>query len=242
MKHLTADSHEVLATLLSEAGLEVEITKRERILVYLDELLSANEAINLTRVVESAAAVRLHIVDSLMALPEIHDAPSGVMLDLGSGGGFPGVPLAVASGRETVLLDSVAKKGSAVSAILEREAINQVVRVVSERAEEHAAVACEYYAVVVARAVAPLPALLELASPLLQDGGVLVALKGVPDERELNGARAVAAITGFGQPVIRRFALPGGDERRMIVSARKCGKARLTLPRRVGLAQKSPLG
>ena len=88
MKHLTADSHEVLATLLSEAGLEVEITKRERILVYLDELLSANEAINLTRVVESAAAGRLHIVDSLMALPEIHDAPSGVMLDLGSGGGI----------------------------------------------------------------------------------------------------------------------------------------------------------
>jgi 16S rRNA (guanine527-N7)-methyltransferase len=208
---------------------------------YLESLLDANERLNLTRVTDPRAAVRLHLVDSLIALPELHEAPTGVMLDLGSGGGFPGVPLALAAGRPAVLMDSVKKKTSAVTEVLLRTLPASQIVVVSERAEDHARLHAGEYSAVLARAVAPLAALLELASPLLRMGGVFVALKGVPQPEEMIAGEKVATMTGFGSLRVRRLVLPGGEERRTVVSAEKIGGATIRLPRRNGLAQRSPL-
>ena len=123
-------------------------------------------------------AVRLHIVDSLMVLPEIGDAPDGMMIDLGSGAGFPGVPLALACGRSTLLLDSVGKKARAVRSFLVELGLDGKVDVYPRRAEEMELDPSNRAAVVVARAVSSLPSLVELASPLLRQGGWLVAMKG----------------------------------------------------------------
>lgn len=77
---------------------------------YLEEVLVANETTNLTRIVSRESAEILHIEDSLSGLNYINEAPGGPYVDLGTGGGFPGVPLAVKTGRDTLLVDSVKKK------------------------------------------------------------------------------------------------------------------------------------
>ena len=77
---------------------------------YLDSILEANKVTNLTRITDGEQARLLHIEDSLVGLPEVNEAPTGLYGDLGSGGGFPGVPLALATGRKTLLVDSVKKK------------------------------------------------------------------------------------------------------------------------------------
>jgi 16S rRNA (guanine527-N7)-methyltransferase len=240
VKHC-GDESSSLEAWLAAVGVALPTRQLNTMLMFLDGLISVNQDVNLTRITDPEVAVRLHILDSLVALPEVHDAPSGVMIDLGSGGGFPGVPLAIASGRETVLLDSVRKKGAAVRAVLGRIHPDVGITVISERAEEHAQSHAGGYAVVVARAVAPLPVLLELASPLLAAGGRLVALKGNPTEAELNSGRVAAELVGFGSVVLRKLDLPGGGERRTIVSATKVGESSVRLPRRNGMAQKTPL-
>ena len=241
MKHPAESAEARLASLLAQAGISVAEAAQAEMLAYLRAVLIANAAVNLTAIDEFDSALRLHIVDSLVALPELLESPSGVMLDLGSGGGFPGVPLMLATGRRVVLLDSVKKKGAAVSALLQETLRGRPIEVMSERAEDHSKRHGARYAVVVARAVAPLASILELASPLLCSGGMLVALKGSPEDSEVTSGARVASIVGFGRLSMRQVTLPGGSERRTIVSANKIRESKIPLPRRNGLAQKSPL-
>ena len=77
---------------------------------HLELVLKANETTNLTRISSAEQGTLLHIEDSLCGLPEIEDAPEGLYGDLGTGAGFPGIPIAVATGRKTVLVDSRKKK------------------------------------------------------------------------------------------------------------------------------------
>ena len=86
----------------------------ELIDLYLEKILEANEKTDLTRISSLDEARKLHIEDSLAGLEELNKAPEGLYGDLGSGGGFPGVPLALESGRKTVLVDSVQKKKAIV--------------------------------------------------------------------------------------------------------------------------------
>ena len=79
---------------------------------HLDLVVKANETTNITRIVSWESAQVLHIEDSLSALPEFETAPEGLYGDLGSGAGFPGIPIAIETGRETVLVESVKKKAA----------------------------------------------------------------------------------------------------------------------------------
>ncbi len=93
---------------------------------YLDRLIQENEKTNVTRITDKESAQVLHLEDSLVALPEMGAAPEGPYADLGSGGGFPGVPLAIATGRPTLLVDSVAKKMQLAHGIVQELGIGNV--------------------------------------------------------------------------------------------------------------------
>ena len=93
---------------------------------YLEEVLVANETTNLTRIVSRESAEILHIEDSLSGLNYINEAPGGPYVDLGTGGGFPGVPLAVKTGRDTLLVDSVKKKTAIIQGIVDKLGISNV--------------------------------------------------------------------------------------------------------------------
>jgi 16S rRNA (guanine527-N7)-methyltransferase len=252
-RETSEDSHESkeeyearvqLAEGLAELGLLLQERDRRQLLAFLRAVLETNKVVNLTRIDDLRSGVRLHLIDSLVPLPEVNALPQGPVLDLGSGGGFPGVPLAITTKRQFVLLDSVKKKGTAIAEILRQEAFSGIpAEVVSERAEDYAREHAGGFAGVVARAVAGLPSLVELAAPLLQIGGALVALKGCPESTELESGTAVAAMTGMEFTGMRTTALPGDPgETRTIVTYVKTGPPKIILPRRTGLAQNSPLG
>lgn len=208
---------------------------------YLDCVLEANKTTNLTRITSREDAVRLHLEDSLVGLPEVQDAPEGLYGDLGSGGGFPGVPLALATGRQTVLVDSVKKKMAIVANIINQLELSDQIETCDQRIEELALEQRESFAVLTARALSRLVALLELSSPLLMKGGRLVCYKAQLDEDELKEARAVESLLGMKLISQRETFLSDGETKRTILVFEKVGRPRMKLPRRIGLAQKNPL-
>lgn len=208
---------------------------------YLDSILKANETTNLTRITNEEQAILLHLEDSLVGLPEVNEAPEGLYGDLGSGGGFPGVPLALATGRETILVDSVKKKMAIVQSILDELGLSQQVATSSERIEDLPVDYEERFAVLTARALSRLVSLIELASPLLFKGGRLVCYKAQVTSEELEEAKAVQNLVGMKLISQREALLSDGETKRTILVFEKVARPRIKLPRRVGLAQKQPL-
>ena len=208
---------------------------------YLDSILEANKVTNLTRITDGEQARLLHIEDSLVGLPEVNEAPTGLYGDLGSGGGFPGVPLALATGRKTLLVDSVKKKMAIVQSALDDLSLSEQISTSSERIEDLPLEYKEKFAVLTARALSKLVSLIELASPLLKKGGRLVCYKAQLSSEELEEALAVQDLVGLKMISQREICLSDGETTRTIVVFEKIGKSRIKLPRRIGLAQKQPL-
>lgn len=208
---------------------------------YLDSILEANKVTNLTRITDGEQARLLHIEDSLVGLPEVNEAPTGLYGDLGSGGGFPGVPLALATGRKTLLVDSVKKKMAIVQSALDDLSLSEQISTSSERIEDLPLEYKEKFAVLTARALSKLVSLIELASPLLKKGGRLVCYKAQLSSEELEEALAVQDLVGMKMISQREICLSDGETTRTIVVFERIGKSRIKLPRRIGLAQKQPL-
>jgi len=242
VKHLNDPSHdEALGRLLNQAGITLPRDVTAPILAHLSWVLEQNATINLTAIKDPESALRLHVLDSLTALSEINDSPDGMICDIGTGGGFPGVPLGIASGRETLLVDSVGKKMRALQGFLEAQGLAPRLRTAIGRAEELAEGLGGACAVVTMRAVSSLPSLVELAAPLLRRDGRLIALKGALEEEEVARGEAVARLTGLRLDGVKRFTLPEGGEARSLVIFTAVRRPRVSVPRRTGLAQSKPL-
>ncbi len=207
-------------------------------------LLAANRRINLTRVTEPAAVARLHLLDALSALPLIDGLEHGGRgLDLGSGGGVPGLVLALARPEQRwVLVDSVRKKADVLRDFVATLGIDNV-EVIAERAEVlgHDPAHRESQDLVTARACATLPVLVEYALPLLSVGGTLVAWKGPISADELHAGNAAAAACGGGAPSVLPPGFDELGEHRFVVIAK--GKPTpQRYPRRPGEPGRHPLG
>ena len=182
---------------------------------YLDSILEANKVTNLTRITDGEQARLLHIEDSLVGLPEVNEAPTGLYGDLGSGGGFPGVPLALATGRKTLLVDSVKKKMAIVQSALDDLSLSEQISTSSERIEDLPLEYKEKFAVLTARALSKLVSLIELASPLLKKGGRLVCYKAQLSSEELEEALAVQDLVGMKMISQREICLSDGENRQV---------------------------
>jgi 16S rRNA (guanine527-N7)-methyltransferase len=204
----------------------------------LELLRDANALFNLTAIKEDDW-IWAHVIDSLSCIPEVSASIPGPMADLGSGGGFPGVPVAVATHREVVLVESVKKKAAFLANVMAVLALPGHVEPV--RAEELALSEPRTFAVVTARALSGLASLVELASPLLKRGGRLVCLKGDPRAEELESGATAARMCGMALVGSRDVRLPISDAKRMIVVYERTGRSKVDLPRRTGLAQRQPL-
>ena len=208
---------------------------------HLDMVIEMNRTLNLTRIDDREEGQLLHIEDSLTGLKEIEDAPEGLLGDMGSGTGFPGLPLAVASGRRTTLIEARKKKCDALQHIVDELELSDRVEVFCGRAELLARRSPLSYAVITARALAKLSVLMELASPLLQKNGLLVCYKAHIKKDEYDNARRVQQLTGMVLVSDREVVIGDGSFERRIVCFRKESKPETKLPRKEGLAQKHPL-
>ena len=206
---------------------------------HLELVLKANEKTNLTRISSAEQGTLLHIEDSLCGLPEIEDAPEGLYGDLGTGAGFPGIPIAVATGRKTVLVDPRKKKMDVIDGILKELDLSPFIETYAGRAELLARKKPGSFAVLTARALSKLSVLMELASPLLMKGGRLVCYKSSVEEGEMADALRVQKLVGMRMLSNREFDLEGYERR--IITFEKSGKPQVKLPRLEGQAQKNPL-
>lgn len=208
---------------------------------YLQLILEANETTNLTRIESLESARVLHIEDSLYGLKYLEEAPAGRYGDMGTGGGFPGVPLAVKSGRETLLIDSVKKKVAILAGIVEQLGLSDQIGTYGGRIEELAIEQPASFSALTARALSQLASLMELASPLLCEGGLLICYKAQATEEEVSLALSLCDKLGFALLHDDSFVLSDGVTTRRIIVFEKTHEARIALPRRVGMAQKKPL-
>lgn len=206
-------------------------------------LLAANERLNLTRIIEPEAIARLHILDAVAALPFVDALAPRRCLDLGSGGGVPGIPLAIARPEtEWILVESVRKKADVLASFAETLGLSNVT-VVAERAETLGRDPAhrERHDLVTARACAALPVLAEYALPLLRVGGSLLAWKGALADDELRAGGAAASTLGGSAPEVEPSGIDAlGDHRFVLI--RKVGRTPVRYPRRPGLPARVPLG
>jgi 16S rRNA (guanine527-N7)-methyltransferase len=210
----------------------------ERLGALLD--LVAEEPSAITSVRDPVEGVDVHVADSLVALElaEVRDAR--VIADLGSGGGFPGLVLAIALPEARVaLVESVSRKAAFLArAAAELDLGN--VEGVGERAEAWPA-GLGRHDLVTARALAPLSVLVEYAAPLLRVGGALVAWKGSPEPQEEADGEAAAAALGMTRPrgqVVAPYPTPGA---RALYLSSKVMETPSGYPRRPGMARKRPI-
>lgn len=214
--------------------------QQELIIHHLQQVIAANSRINLTRIDTPEEGILLHIEDSLSALPEFQNAPSGLYGDLGSGGGYPGIPLAIVSGRDTVLIDARQKKMITLQSIIDTLGLSDKVKTFGGRAELLARKQPQKFSVLTARALARLSVLLELASPLLCKNGQLICYKANLDDQELFEAKQIEKETGMKLVSDRKLKLNEEIPRRILVFE-KYKNPSIKLPRQEGMAQKNPL-
>ncbi len=210
---------------------------------YYDFLQQENQKYNLTAITSEQETADKHFLDSLV-LKKYLPLKKQTMIDLGSGAGFPGLPLAICCPYlDVVLADSVGKKARFLQQVTALLNLADRVEVVQARAEElgHSPAYREKFDLVVARALAPLAVLLEYALPLLKVGGVFWALKGAAfQEENMKAARAYQKLGGFLEGSVE-FALPGGQDRRILLKIRKIEPTPQKYPRKPGIPVKRPL-
>lgn len=194
-----------------------------------------------TTVTAARDAVDIHLADSLTALDLDPVRSATRVVDIGSGAGFPGLPLAVALPSATVsLLESSVRRCAFIERARAAAGARNVV-VVASRAESWGAGETNQE-VVTARAVAPLAVLCEYAAPLLVLGGTLVAWRGHRDQPDEDAADRAAGELGLeGRPPVRSEPYPGSREHHLHVYV-KVGPTPARFPRRPGIASKRPLG
>jgi len=234
---MDTDARSIAASAKS-LGLSLTEAQADLIAAHLRFVLETNESMNLTSITQEDS-VALHVLDSLTALSSLHEAPAGPFADLGTGAGYPGIPLAIVSGRAVALVESVKKKAAFVQRVVEDLRLEATVHPI--RAEELALEMPARFSAVTARALSSLPSLIELAAPLLEVGGLLVCMKGRLDEEELLRGDRAGALCGLHRASLSSVRIPGVEAERVIVTYRKSSPAKVRLPRRAGMAQRQPL-
>ncbi len=206
--------------------------EEERLALYARLVLEANAKFNLTGA-HTDAEFALHLADSLTVLPYVR-AP---YIDIGSGAGLPGIPVALASGVQTLLLEATAKKAKFLRETIEALALHA--RVITARAEDAGRdpKLRERFQSATVRAVASAPAAVELAAPFLAVGGLAILQRGAPAPQEAE-ALSMTAIE-LACTVESEVKL---DRERRLILIRKTGPTPDGFPRRAGIAQKRPLG
>lgn len=204
-----------------------------------------NAFINLTSIRTMPDGLILHSLDSLLFAKVIDEYivldSYALALDMGTGGGFPGIPLAAVSNFNVELLDSVGKKVNACNEFVEEMGLKDRVHASHARLEEFVKETGRAFDIVTARALAKLDVLIEYAEPYVKRGGYLFFGKANPDAQEIRDAKIVAKICGFEIVSRETFELPDNFGHREIVVLQKISKSKVRLPRKNGEAKNNPL-
>lgn len=234
-------------TRLQAGARELSIELSDEMLADFDRyaalLRSWNTRMNLVSKASLAKFESRHLLDSLTAALVLGGAPSGRVIDVGSGAGFPGLPLKIVyPGIGLTLVEATRKKARFLEAAVAEFGLDGA-EVVADRAERLGQDPAyrETFDVVVARALAPLPVLVELALPFCRRGGLVVAYKSPGVEGEVAEARRAIKMLGGAPPQIVEVSANVTGDPRVLVTIEKRGTTLGKYPRRPGLPAKQPL-
>ena len=204
-------------------------------------LLEKNQVMNLTAITEPREVATLHLLDSL-ALAAHEELAGKKIIDVGTGAGFPGMPLAIAlPGVDMTLLDSLNKRIDFLQEVCNALSL-QDITCVHARAEEFAAAHRESYDFAVSRAVAALPVLCELCLPLVKVGGAFLAMKSSHSQEETHQAAKAISLLGGKLERVTDYSIPTTDITHRLLTIRKVSPTPKKYPRRFAQIKKQPLG
>jgi 16S rRNA (guanine527-N7)-methyltransferase len=215
--------------------------KQNQFYDYMNMLIEWNKKINLTAITEPNQIILKHFVDSMTILNEIND--NSKIIDVGTGAGFPGIPLKIINDKlEIVLLDSLNKRINFLNEVIQKlklENINSIhfrVEEVGQNMKYR-----EKFDVATSRAVASLNILVEYMLPLIKVGGICICMKGSEIEPEVQDSKKAIGILGGKIEKIKSFNLANTDIKRNIVIIKKIKETPKKYPRKAGMPSKEPI-
>jgi len=230
-----------LKEISKEINIGLDEQKLEKFKKYMELLLEWNEKINLTAITEENEVILKHFVDSMTVLKYIDESAS--IVDVGTGAGFPGVPISIVNDNINVtLVDSLNKRINFLQEVISEINLSNI-KAIHSRAEEfgqnkeHR----EKYDISVSRAVANLSVLVEYLLPLIKVGGKCICMKGSEVEEEITNAKFAIKELGGKIELVDEFCLPGTDIKRNIIVIRKEKETPKKYPRKSGTPSKQPL-
>ena len=236
-----------LSSSLNDLGVDdlPNLTKKEiaQLNTLTDLFLSWNRKLNLSSIRDRDGIIIRHIVDSLLILPYLHLNPQDRVLDLGTGGGFPGLPLAIIYPQvEFTLMDATKKKIDAVQTMATELGLTNV-STEWGRAEElgHREDLRQHFDLVVARALAGFSTLLEYCLPFVRPAGTFIAYQGPDILNEVKPLESVIQKLGGKLKAIHESVLPGEGAKRVFIDIEKVEITPKIFPRRSGIPKKKPL-
>ena len=235
---------ELLASYLDRYKIETNENQRKALLTHLDLVVEKNKVMNLTRILNPEDALQRHVVDSLLILSSVRAyelSPYQSFVDIGTGAGFPGIPLGIVTDYRGLLIDSVGKKITAVNEFIDALDLSGRLSGQAIRVEELAKKHCSSYDLVTARAVADLGILVEYASPLLRQSGHLVVSKARISDEEIRRGIETGNLTGMSYVSRETYELPEDSGHREILTFVRQGSSKVKLPRQNGMAKNKPL-
>ena len=234
---------EILNKKMEEIGIQLSDMQTEQFLTYYDMLIERNKVMNLTAITEYDDVVEKHFVDSVSLIKALDAEEVKNVIDIGTGAGFPGIPLKIVFPHlKVTLLDSLNKRIKFLNDVigtLELENIETIHGSAEDFAKQE--IYREQYDLCVSRAVANLATLSEYCLPYVKVGGYFISYKSGEIEEELQQSKRAVSILGGTLGDVIKFALPGTDIARSFVKIKKVKNTGKKYPRKAGLPSKEPL-
>ena len=226
---------------LKELNIELSEKQLNQFYNYMNILIEWNKVMNLTNITEPEEIIQKHFVDSLTILKSIKENDS--IIDVGTGAGFPGIPIKIAFPETRItLLDSLNKRIKFLEEVINKLELKNI-ETIHGRAEEvaHNKKYREKYDIAIARAVAPLNVLSEYLLPFVKIGGYAICMKGVKGKEEAEEGKNAIKILGGEITNSREFNLPNTEMARVIIEIEKIKNTEKKYPRKAGTPTKMPL-
>lgn len=242
---MTAEFEERLNRELDQFSIKLENNQMNQFYKYFEFLVEWNKVMNLTAITEQNEVITKHFVDSLAlikAMKEIEDKEYSV-IDVGTGAGFPGIPLKIAFPQLNItLMDSLNKRVKFLNEVIEQLGLERI-QAVHSRAEDlgRDKEYREKYDLSVSRAVANLSTLAEYCLPFVKVGGCFISYKSGKIEEELTAAKHAVFLLGGKVAGVESFVLDGADAERTLVRIEKVSEISKKYPRKAGIPGKEPL-